>query len=91
MALAPEASLEDGLLDVVVTRDSTKAAYLRGIPKVFKGTHLDDPSIELFRARELLVDAEREFRIYADGDPIGRTPATVRAVPGALRVLAPAA
>ena len=91
MALAPEASLEDGLLDVVVTADSTKAAYLRGIPRVFKGTHLDDPSIELFRARELRVDAEREFRIYADGDPIGRTPATIRAVPAALRVLAPAA
>ena len=57
---------------------------------MFKGTHLDDPNIELFRARELRVDAERPFRIYADGDPIGTTPATIRAVPGALRVLVPA-
>ncbi|HEX2087205.1 MAG TPA: diacylglycerol kinase family protein [Solirubrobacteraceae bacterium] len=91
MALAPEASLEDGLLDVLLTHDSSKLTYLRGIPKVFKGTHLDDPSAELFRARELRVDAARTFRIYADGDPIGQTPATIRAVPGALRVLAPAA
>ncbi|HEV2813717.1 MAG TPA: diacylglycerol kinase family protein [Solirubrobacteraceae bacterium] len=91
MALAPEASLEDGLLDVVITSEASKIAYLRGLPKVFKGTHLDDPNVELFRARELRVDAERRFRIYADGDPIGETPATIRAVPSALRVLAPAA
>ncbi len=91
MALAPDASLEDGLLDVVLTKDAPKLAYLRGLPKVFKGTHLDDPNVELFRARELRVDAARPFRIYADGDPIGTTPATIRAVPGALKVLAPAA
>ncbi len=91
MALAPGASMEDGLLDVVLTKEASKVAYLRGLPKVFKGTHLDDPNVELFRARELRVDAERPFRIYADGDPIGQTPATIRAVPGALRVLAPGA
>jgi YegS/Rv2252/BmrU family lipid kinase len=90
MALAPDASLEDGLLDVVLTLDSSKLNYLRGLPKVFKGTHLEDPATELFRARELRVGSERPFRIYADGDPIGHTPATIRAVPGALRVLAPA-
>ena len=90
MALAPDASLDDGLLDVVLTADAPKLAYLKGLPKVFKGTHLDDPNVELFQARELRVDAERPYRIYADGDPIGMTPATIRAVPGALRVLAPA-
>ena len=90
MLLAPDASLEDGLLDVVLTKESSKLSYVRGLPKVFKGTHLADPSAELFRARELRVDAARSFRIYADGDPIGTTPATIRAVPGALRVLAPA-
>ncbi len=90
MALAPDASLEDGLLDVVVTGAGSKLRYLSCIPRVFKGTHLDQPNLELFHARELQVNAERPFTIYADGDPIGATPATIRAVPGALRVLAPA-
>jgi YegS/Rv2252/BmrU family lipid kinase len=89
MALAPDADLADGLLDVVVTSDASKLHFLRGLPKVFKGTHLADPNIELFRAAELHVDAERPFAIYADGDPIGMTPATIRAVPQALRVLVP--
>jgi YegS/Rv2252/BmrU family lipid kinase len=87
MALAPDADLDDGLLDVVVTADAAKLAFLRGLPRVFKGTHLADPNVELFRAAELRVDAERPFAIYADGDPIGTTPATIRAVPRALKVL----
>ena len=90
MALAPDASLEDGLLDVVLTGDRSKLGYLSCLPKVFRGTHLQEEGLELFRARELTVDAERPFRIYADGDPIGTTPATIRAVPAALKVLVPA-
>ena len=90
MRFVPDADLEDGLIDVVLTHAPTKGRYLRTIPKVFKGTHLDDnPEIELLRAREIRVDAERPFRIYADGDPIGMTPATIRAVPAALTVLVP--
>jgi len=89
MKLAPDAEVDDGLLDVVVEHDASRLHYLRLLPKVFKGTHVADPSFEVFRAAEVRVDAARPFRIYADGDPIGVTPATIRVVPGALRVLAP--
>jgi YegS/Rv2252/BmrU family lipid kinase len=90
MALAPDADLEDGLLDVVLSGEKSKLGYLWNVPKVFRGRHIGAGGLELFRARELRVDAERPFRIYADGDPIGTTPATIRAVPGALKVLVPA-
>jgi YegS/Rv2252/BmrU family lipid kinase len=89
MALAPDADLEDGLLDIVVTGETPKRSYLANVPKVFKGAHVNARGFELFQASELHVDAERPFRIYADGDPIGTTPATIRAVPGGLRVLVP--
>jgi len=90
MALAPEASLEDGQLDLVLVADTSKRAFLRGLGKVFSGKHLGDPHVSLLRAAEVRVDADRPFRIYADGDPIGVTPATIRAVPAALDVLVPA-
>jgi YegS/Rv2252/BmrU family lipid kinase len=90
MALAPDADLEDGRLDVVLTGETPRLAYLANLPKVFKGAHTRARGFELFRARELHVDAERPFRIYADGDPIGTTPATIRSVPAALKVLVPA-
>lgn len=90
MFVAPDAELDDGLLDVVLSGATTRAHFLRSLPKVFKGTHVEDPSVEVRRGRELRVDADRPFTIYADGDPIADLPATIRIVPRALKVLCPA-
>ena len=89
MYLAPDAKLDDGLLDVVLIAAQPKLAYLRGLPRVFKGTHLRDPAVTLLQGREVSFRADRPFTAYADGDPIAELPATVRALPGALRVVAP--
>ena len=48
------------------------------------------PAVRVLRARELRVDADRPFTVYADGDPIGDTPLTIRVIPHAVRVLVPA-
>ena len=90
MRAAPNALLDDGLLDVIVLRDVSKLRFLTGIlPKVFKGTHVHDPCVRTFRAREVLVRADRRFTMYADGDPIGELPVRVRSLPGAVKVLVP--
>ncbi|HEX2413129.1 MAG TPA: diacylglycerol kinase family protein [Solirubrobacteraceae bacterium] len=89
MRLVPDAALDDGLLDVVFIADKSKVAYLRGLPKVFRGTHVDEPGFETHRGREVSFGADRPFTAYADGDPIVELPATVRVVPRALRVIAP--
>jgi YegS/Rv2252/BmrU family lipid kinase len=90
MFVAPDAELDDGLLDVVLSAQSSKLTFLRNLPKVFKGTHVHEPQISVLRGAELRIDADRPFTVYADGDPIGQLPITVRAVPAALRVLLPA-
>ena len=55
---------------------------------MFKGAHVRDPAVDIC-AREVAFHADRPFTVYADGDPIGELPATVRVQPGALRVLVP--
>jgi YegS/Rv2252/BmrU family lipid kinase len=89
MFLAPDAALDDGLLDVVMIARQSKLGYLRGLPRVFNGSHLRDPALTLVRGREISFRADRSFTAYADGDPIGELPLTVRVLPGALRVVAP--
>jgi YegS/Rv2252/BmrU family lipid kinase len=89
MLLAPSAQLDDGLFDVVLAGELSKRRFLTVLPKVFKGAHVDEPSYRMVRARELQIDADRPFVLYADGEPIGETPVTIRIVPGALQVLAP--
>jgi YegS/Rv2252/BmrU family lipid kinase len=89
MYLVPDASVDDGLLDVVLTRDATKRSFLDGVIKVFKGTHIDKPGITFLQGREVAFHADRPFAAYADGDPIADLPVTIRVVPSALAVLVP--
>jgi len=89
MQLVPHASLDDGELDVLLTRAAPKTGYLRNLPRVFKGSHVGEPNLEFLRGKEVSFHADRPFAAYADGDPIGDLPVTIRVRPGALRVLAP--
>ena len=91
MRLAPDASVEDGCLDVVTTAATTRRRFLRALPRVFVGTHVTDPSVRVRPARAVELAADRPFRVFADGDPVAALPCTVTVRPGALRVLLPAA
>jgi YegS/Rv2252/BmrU family lipid kinase len=91
MRAAPDALLDDGLLDVVVLEKVSKLSFLTKIlPKVFSGAHVREPSVKVFRTREIAISADRPFTMYADGDPIGELPLRVRAIAAAVRVLVPA-
>jgi YegS/Rv2252/BmrU family lipid kinase len=90
MYAAPDAELDDGLLDIVACADMPKWRFLTSLmPKLFKGTHVDEPEVTVLRAPEVTIAADRPFALYADGDPIAQLPVTVRVLPGAVRVLVP--
>jgi YegS/Rv2252/BmrU family lipid kinase len=90
MRAAPNAMLDDGLLEVVVLESVGKLKFLTDIfPKVFKGTHVQLPSVHVFRAAEVEISADRPFTMYADGDPIGELPVRVRSLKGAITMLVP--
>ncbi len=90
MILLPQAELDDGLLDVLISERHSKLRFLSDMPKVFKGTHLDSPYAHVFRGRVVEVSSDRPFDIYADGDPIATTPATVTVESRCLRIVVPA-
>ena len=89
MWLLPMAELDDGKLDVIFTKKCSKLRCLIELPKLFKGTHVDSEFTEFLRGEEIEVSSDRPFAIYADGDPIGATPAIIRVERRCLRVIAP--
>ena len=91
MFLAPDALLDDGKLDVVMTGNVAKLSFLANLPKVFKGTHVEEEGVTVIRGAEVRIEADRQFAVYADGDHLTDTPATVRVLDRALGVIAPAA
>lgn len=89
MRLAPSASVSDGRLDVVMVSDASKLRFLSALPKLFKGTHVDEPAFSLRTATTVRLDADRPFRVFADGDPIASLSCDLTVRKAALQVLLP--
>lgn len=89
MMLAPEADLADGEFDVVTVGEGGKLRFLFNLPKVFKGTHVEEDEIRIFRAPRLELSASRPFPVYADGEHITDLPVSLRMLPQALSIVVP--
>jgi YegS/Rv2252/BmrU family lipid kinase len=89
MYLAPDAELDDGLLDVVYTTHISKLRALANLPRVFSGRHIERDYVHVVHGAEVEIKADRPFTVYADGDHIADLPATIRVLPRALDVIAP--
>ncbi len=90
MMLAPDASLRDGQLELVIISDVARLRYLVHSPSVFRGTHVRQPNVEVIRCSSAKISASRPFAMYADGDPIAQLPVTVLARPAAVQTIVPA-
>ena len=89
MYAAPDAEIDDGLLDVVTSGNVSKFRFLGGLRKIFAGEHGDALEVRTYRTSEVLIEADRPFAVYADGDHIADLPATVSLLPRALNVIVP--
>jgi diacylglycerol kinase (ATP) len=90
MRICPEADPADGLLDVTVVRAMPRWRVIRFFPSVYTGALVRHNEVELYRATSVRLDAPG-IRAYADGELVGPLPVEVTVVPGALRILTPAA
>ncbi|MDX6609054.1 MAG: hypothetical protein QOF85_979 [Solirubrobacterales bacterium] len=89
MFIAPDAELDDGEFDIVTVGEVGKLRFVGNLPKVFKGTHVDEDEVRVFRAAQLELTASRPFPVYADGEHLTDLPASLRVLPRALSVLVP--
>ena len=89
MLLAPDASLTDGLLDVVIIEDMSRPRFLALAPTVFSGRHVRRRAVTVLRGREVQIEASRPFTLYADGEAIAELPVTVRVLAAAVRMIVP--
>lgn len=86
ICMAPGAKCDDGWLNVLLFRESSRLRSLMKLPQVVKGTHGSLPEVEYFPSQRITVDSNPAARLNIDGDLIGTTPAELRVLPGALKV-----
>jgi diacylglycerol kinase (ATP) len=82
--ICPAARPDDGVFDVTVVGKLTRRELLRMLPSLRTGRHLDHPAVRTLKASDL---DGNEWPAYADGEPLGSLPVSVRCVPGALTVV----
>jgi diacylglycerol kinase (ATP) len=92
MQIAPEARMDDGLLDLVVVSQVPKTALLTIFPRVFSGAHTDHPAVSIVRTRSARITVDPEMLLGSDGElegAVGSAPVEVSVAPRALRVVVP--
>ncbi|TQN42998.1 diacylglycerol kinase [Blastococcus colisei] len=86
MKVCPGADPADGLFDVTVVGPSTRLELMRQKPRLTTGTHVDHPSVSVFRASRVELSSPG-VTAYADGEAVAPLPAVADCVPGALTVI----
>ena len=89
MRLAPDARMDDGLLDVNLCEALSRAATIPLLWQIWRGVRPSHPKLRYFTARSVAVEADPSIAVAADGELIGETPARFEVVPRALKILVP--
>lgn len=86
MIMAPDANTGDGLLDIIRVGHLGRIGLLRTFPKIFKGTHVQHPSVTTFQAPHVDFMLDREIDCMIDGEMLLLRPTRLEVVPGAIDV-----
>lgn len=81
MLVCPHAKLDDGLFDVMILKPVSKLEFIKVFPKVFSGSHITHPAVEIFRTKKIELSADAIA--YADGERIGPAPVSAECIAGA--------
>lgn len=86
MHIAPQARLDDNLLDIVILGDIGRLRTLLKISKVYQGTHVLDPRVKIMQGKIIVAESDEEVLLDVDGEALGKLPATFEIVPAAIRI-----
>ena len=87
--IVPNARIDDGLFDVCIIRPVSSLTVLRLLVTLFWGGHVKHPAVSIHQTRTLKIETDTPMLLYADGEPMCETPATIEIIKHGLVVMAP--
>jgi diacylglycerol kinase (ATP) len=90
LRLAPGATLDDGLLHVVLIEDIGTIGVLRLLPRLMGSGELRTSRVKRWQAPKVRLTTRKPSLFHGDGEVLGSTPVEIEVVPGAVQVMAPA-
>jgi diacylglycerol kinase (ATP) len=89
--LAPDAKIDDGLLDVALVEEMSTLQIAGALPRLLRSGTLPDSRVRRARAKRVVLSVDRSCQFHGDGEVFGPAPAEIEVVPQAIRILAPVA
>ena len=87
--IVPDARIDDGLFDVCIIRPVSAFTVLRLLVTLFWGGHVGHPAVSMHQTRTLKIETDPPMLLYADGEPMCETPATIEIIKHGLTVMSP--
>jgi YegS/Rv2252/BmrU family lipid kinase len=87
MKIAPNATMDDGFLDVLVLGNFGRLELVRQVWKIYPGVHIYHDKVLHTRGRQARVESRSSGLLDLDGELVGTPNSTVTLLPGALTVL----
>lgn len=84
--MAPDAKIDDGLLDVTLLNKSSRMRLLSCLPKIFTGDHVTMDEVDTFQAAEIKIETDTPQYLSPDGELFGSSPAEIVCLPNAIEV-----
>lgn len=85
--MAPNAEIDDGLLDITLLGKMGRIGLLKAFPKVFTGEHIHLPEVETFKAKKINITADPAKVLTPDGELMGITPVEIECLHKDIEVL----
>ena len=89
MAIGAKACVNDARLDVCIFKGGGFLTFVQHAMKVLSHRHLQDPNVEYYQCREIVVESAHPLPVHVDGDPFTMTPVAIHTVPSSLKVIVP--
>ena len=89
VAIGAKACVNDAKLDVCIFKGDGFFTFVQHAMKVLSHRHLQDPKVEYYQCRKVVVESVRSLPVHVDGEPFTRTPVTIRTIPSSLKVIVP--
>jgi len=87
--MAPQAKMDDGLLDFVFAPEIPRWQILTILPRLFNGSHINHPRVTTGQLTEMTVHCQPGTPIHADGEVLTESATAVqfRVLPGKITLL----
>lgn len=84
--IAPEAKIDDGLLDVIILKKISRLKILRLFPSIYSGKHIKYQEVESKKIKSITIEAQASLPLMPDGEFIGQTPVKINCIKQTLKI-----